>query len=185
MPRKDIKKETKQEKKTATVDELNHQLAEKDTIIQDYTNHLKRLQADFENYMKRAEKDRLSFLQFSTEKLITKLLIILDDFERALDHMKHTQPPEDVLRGVDMIFTEFHKILLNEGVRPIEAQGKKFDPYYHEVIAYECTDDCPENTVIQELQKGYLLNDRVLRYAKVKISKPKKQKTETTEGEKK
>lgn len=175
---------TQDTKKEPTVAELQQQLAEKDKVIEDYTNHLKRLQADFENYVKRSDKERIEVIKFANEKLVMKLLIILDDFERSLEQMKKTQTQQEVIHGVDIVFKEFHKILEAEGLKPIIAKGKPFDPYQHEVVTCVSKDDCPENTVIDEVQKGYLFGDHPLRYAKVIVTKPtkKKQTTETKGG---
>lgn len=174
---KDVKKETNE------LEQLKKQLAEKEKIIQDYTNHLKRLQAEFENYIKRTDKERCDLQEFVKQKLILKLLIIVDQFRSALEQLKqHQQVPEEFTKGVEMIFNNFHKVIEEEGVREIVCKGKALDPYKHEVMLQINTDEYPENTIVDELQKGYMFNDKVLRYAKVSISKPKNNKQNNTEG---
>jgi len=103
---------------------------------------------------------------------VIELLNILDDLERAVDlaESKHQDLPA-FLKGVEMILAHLYEMLKEYGVRPIEAQGKSFDPNLHEALMQVEDKDRPENTVIEELQKGYLLNDRVIRTAKVKVSK--------------
>lgn len=174
---KELNKENKDKKEQSANVEIDltdfkKQLAEKDAIIVDYTNHLKRLQAEFENYVKRIEKDRAELIHFAGEKIILKLLIVVDDFERAIEQMKKTSAPQQFVDGIEMVSKEFHKVLSAEGLQGIEAKGKKFDPYLHEVVTCVCRDDCAENTIVEEVQKGYLLGSRAIRYSKVIISKP-------------
>ena len=135
-------------------------------IIEDYTNMLKRLQADFENYVKRAEKEKQEFVNYSNHKLIAKLLNIVDDFEKALDIINNNGG--EVADGVEMIYNQFFKVLEDEGVKPIESVGQKLDPFKHDVIDITTG---KEDVVIEELQRGYMLKDKVLRAAKVRISK--------------
>ena len=182
MEQKQQKENKETKKETNELEQLKKQLAEKETTIQDYANHLKRLQAEFENYIKRTDKERCDLQDFVKQKLVLKLLIIIDQFRSALEQLKqHQQVPEEFTKGVEMIFNNFHKIIEEEGVREIACKGKALDPYKHEVILQVNTDDYPENTIVDELQKGYMLNDKVLRYAKVSISKPKKNNNDKNE----
>jgi len=125
-----------------------------------YLEQLQRLQAEFDNYVKRTDKERGEVIKMASEGLITQLLLVLDNFELALEHN------ED--KGVNMIYSELYSILEKEGVKPIKAVGK-FDPKYHEVLIQEAGDE--NDVIIAELQKGYMLGDKVIRAAKVKISK--------------
>ena len=168
---------------------VQKQLAEKDALIQEYTNQLKRLQAEFENYMKRQEKERHEFVQFATEKLISKLLVIIDSFEHAVEHLKKIAAQHDIVSGIEMVAKEFTKILEGEGLKQIHAKGNKFDPYSHEVVTCVHKNDCQEDTVVEEVQKGYKLGNKTIRYAKVIISKQKqnkeqKQQTPENRGDK-
>ncbi len=160
---------TKQEKEEPSeLDKLKAELAKKEAQVADYTDHLKRLQAEFENYCKRVEKERKDFAGVASEKLIVKLLLVIDDFERALATLKSV--PEEARKGIEMIFKNLHKILHEERVEPIKAVGQKLDPYKHEVLL-QAESDQPDDIIIEELQKGYTMNGKVIRYAKVKISK--------------
>jgi molecular chaperone GrpE len=138
-----------------------------------------RLQADFENTRKRLEKEKLDYLKFANEGLIAELLIVLDDLERAVDlaETKH-QDLSAFLKGVEMILAHLYEMLKDYGVKPIEAQGKLFDPNLHEALMQAEDNEKPEHTVIEEMQKGYFLNDRVIRTAKVKVSKISPQSTD-------
>lgn len=138
----------------------------------EYWDRLLRFQADFENIRRRTEKERQEFVKFANEEIILELLNVLDDLERtvALAESQH-QDVSTFLKGVEMILAHLYEMLKKHNVKPIEAKGKPFDPNYHEALMQAEDAEAPENTIIEELQKGYLLNDRVVRTAKVKVSK--------------
>ena len=143
----------------------------------EYRDKLLRLQADFENIRKRLEREKQEFIRFANEGLIVDLLNVVDDLERTLElaQDKH-EDFSAFLKGIEMILAHLYDLLKKNGLSAIEAKGKTFDPDYHEALLKVDTDDVDENTVIEELQKGYLLNNRVIRTAKVKVSQ--KQKSE-------
>lgn len=153
------------------IDSLKKELTDKQKLIDDYSDHLKRLQAEFENYSKRVEKEKKDFQIFAAQKLILELLVIVDEFRFALLNFDKNKIPKEFYDGVQMIFDNLHKMLEKEGVKEIEAKGKAFNPYEHEAIMQSHIDTLPDNIVVEELQKGYLLKDKVLRYAKVSINK--------------
>jgi molecular chaperone GrpE len=138
----------------------------------EHWDRLLRQQADFDNTRKRLDKEKQDFVRFANEELIFELLTVLDDLERTvgLAQEKH----EDLsafLKGVEMILAHLYDLLKKFGVKPIEAEGKIFDPHFHEALMQVENKDLPEHTVVEELQKGYLLNDRVIRTTKAKVSK--------------
>lgn len=147
-------------------------LKEEAAKAEEYRDKSLRLQADFENIRKRLQREKEEFLKFANEGLILELLNILDDLERAvnLTEARHQDLPS-FLKGVEMILAHLYEMLKKNGVKSIEAKGKLFDPHLHEALTQVEDKEQPENTVIEELQKGYLLNDRVIRTAKVKVSK--------------
>ncbi|MFA6349638.1 MAG: nucleotide exchange factor GrpE [Candidatus Omnitrophota bacterium] len=131
-----------------------------------------RMQADLENNRKRMEKDKQDFVKFANEGIIVELLNILDDLERAVSLAESKQEDLPVfLKGVEMILAHLYDMLKEYGVKPIEAEGKIFDPNFHEALMQVDDDAKPEHTIVEELQKGYLMNDRVIRTTKVKVSK--------------
>ena len=142
------------------------ELCEKDKKIEELTDTLKRLQAEFENFKKRCEKDRIEFAKYAQAGIINDILPVVDSFELAL---KHSGEKEKFVEGTKMIFAQLYSILESAGVKPIKSAGEKFDPYRHEVLIKEASDK-PEGTVLEEFQKGYMLNEKVLRFSKVKIS---------------
>lgn len=135
-------------------------------VIEEYTNHLKRLQADFENYIKRVDKEKEELINHATHKLVLKLLTIVDDFESALNVIKKEKNKE-IVNGVEMIFNKLNNVLKEEGVKSIDTKGK-FDPYKHEAIDFAEGED---GIILEELQRGYMLNENVIRPSKVKIAK--------------
>ncbi|RLJ02625.1 MAG: nucleotide exchange factor GrpE [Candidatus Aenigmatarchaeota archaeon] len=157
---KKTKKELELENK-----ELKKELSEKTKLAETYLDQLKYLQADFDNYKKIVLRERENFVKQANENLIKELLTILDEFERSFVLIKN----KDDLRGLELIYKNFLKILEKFGLKKIEAVGKKFDPYYHEVLLKEKSDK-DEGIILEEFQSGYLLNGKVIRHSKVKIS---------------
>jgi molecular chaperone GrpE len=130
--------------------------------------------ADFENYKKRALKDKEDHLKFSQAGLLQEVLVVADNLERALAALPADDKDKGLLslkQGVDLTLKQFNSILAKYNVTKIKAKGEKFDPRMHEVMFQEETTEFPDGTVLDELQSGYLLHDRVLRPAMVKIAK--------------
>ena len=131
-----------------------------------------RNQADLENTRKRIDREKQEFIKFANEGLILDLLNVLDDLERTVDLAQTGK--EDLsafVKGVEMILAHLYEMLKNHGVKPIEAEGKIFDPNFHEALMQVENKELPEHTIIEVLQKGYLIHGRILRTAKVKVSK--------------
>ena len=147
------------------LDKTKQELEKVQAQLEEYTDTLKRLQAEFENYMKRVERERDTMVKCASETVLKKLLSVVDDMDRALQTMKGEEDKE----GMAMIYSNLKKLLEEEGIRPIKAVGEKFDPYKHEVILKVESEE-PEDIVVEELQKGYMLKDKVIRTSKVKIS---------------
>ncbi|HET6380886.1 MAG TPA: nucleotide exchange factor GrpE [candidate division Zixibacteria bacterium] len=160
---------------TALVEQLQKDLDEAHRRAQDNLQSWQRSAADFANYKRRMEEERDTVVRFANAALIGKLLGVLDDFDRALENV----PPEahDAwIEGVKLVERKLRGVLEAEGVKPIEAVGQPFDPNLHEAVVHEETADHPDNQVIGELQKGYLLHDRLLRPALVRVANnPKEQ----------
>lgn len=153
----------KTEEKTEEEDKIT-QLEE---TLQQYKDKIQRIQADFENYKKRSEKERTEFVKYANEGLILKVLEAYEDLERALD----VKEDKNLREGVELIYKKMTKILEDEGVEEIETKNQKFDPYKHEALLTENNDDYENNEIIEDLQKGYTLNSKVIRYSKVKVCK--------------
>ena len=138
----------------------------------DIQDKLMRSQADFENMRKRLEREKQDFIKYANEGIVLELLNVLDDLERVINLAEDKH--EDLsafLKGVEMILVHLYELLKTHGVKPVEAEGKDFDPNYHEALMQVENKDLPENTIVEVLQKGYLMYERVIRTAKVKVSK--------------
>ena len=143
---------------------------------EDYLTRLKYMQADFENIKKRFERDTEQIRSYCSERIVTQLLDVVDELELAIKVAKSADAPQKTLiEGVEMTLKKLRKVLEQEGVSPIECTvGKVFDPCCHDAIAAETRDDVAECTVIEEIRKGYLLRDKVLRPTIVRVAKPSK-----------
>jgi len=173
-----MKKDTKNDQKPETnssMEELKTNLENKEKILQDYVNTLQRLQADFDNYTKRVHKEREEVQKYASAKLAIKLLNILDDFERTLKLVEKTND-KSLIQGIEMMQKQIKKILEDEGIKPIQAIGTKFDPFKHEIV--DLQNGKEDDTVIEEIQKGYAMHDKVLRTSKVIVSKKEENKEE-------
>jgi molecular chaperone GrpE len=135
-------------------------------------DRLLRKQAEFENYKKRIDRERSEFAQFASAELIKELLNALDSFELALRNAAaEAKGSENMLRGFELIHKQLQDTLTRFGLKPIEAKGQTFDPNFHQAVSTRAADEVEENTVIEEMRKGYLLNGRLLRPAMVTVSK--------------
>ncbi len=134
-------------------------------------DRLLRLQAEFDNYRKRLARERADYLKFAAESVLVDMLPVLDNLERAIAAAQAASAPAALLDGIEMTARLFRSALEKHGVKPIEAVGKPFDPSVHQAVAQVETSG-PENIVVDEIQKGYLLEGRVLRAAMVRVSRP-------------
>jgi molecular chaperone GrpE len=131
-----------------------------------------RLAADFENYKRRTRQELADRTQYANEELVLKLLPILDNFRRALEHAP-ANLDRSWFEGIKLVARQFEDVLQAQGVSHIPAVGEKFDPSQHEAIAQEETDEHEEGTVVEEMQPGYRLHNRVLRPTLVKVAQPR------------
>jgi molecular chaperone GrpE len=137
--------------------------------VEEYKTLAMYLRADLDNYKKRAAREREDFVKYANEPLILELIDVYENLERALANARKTD--ESMARGIDMIYSGMKATLEKHGLKPIKTVGEKFDPYLHEAVMQEVDNDHGEDTVLEELQRGYTLNLKVIRYAKVKVSK--------------
>ena len=142
------------------------------TVEESLTGDLQRLAADFSNYRKRNEAERTEFAKFAKADLITKLLDVLDGYDRALASVPEDMKGQPWVEGMWLVERKLRQILDAEGLEPVDSLGKPFDPYVHEAVAHVESDE-PEGTVIAEHQKAYRLHDRVIRPALVSVAKAK------------
>lgn len=159
--------------KKITVRESDYRTLQQE--LKEYRDKYLRIYAEFENARKRMEREKFEFIKYAHEGLIEEFLAILDDLERSVEAARaNHQDYAAFLKGVEMVMAHIYEMLKKNNVQPIEAAGKKFDPHLHEALLQEEADACDEGTVIAELQKGYMLGDRVVRTSKVKVATSKK-----------
>ena len=138
----------------------------------DYYDRWMRKAAEFDNYRKRIERERREQADRAVGDLLQELLLVVDDFDRALETMPVDAPGADARRkGVELIHAKLHDVLKKRGVRPIEALGADFDPNVHQAVMHEASPGHRDGEVIGELAKGYMMGDRLLRPAMVKVAK--------------
>ncbi|MGB8648994.1 MAG: nucleotide exchange factor GrpE [Anaerolineae bacterium] len=150
---------------------LEQQLDEERKKSAEYADNWRRSAAEFSNYKRRVDKEKTEYSQYANAVLLAKLLEVMDGFDaafRVIPEKFHTEP---WVEGIRLTEQKLRRVLESEGVKPIEAQGKDFDPNYHEAMYYEPTPGEPEGRVIGEFQRGYTLGDRVLRPSRVKVAK--------------
>jgi len=166
-------KEPREEKKELTPQEkLAEQLSEKTREAAENYDKWLRSMAEFDNFKKRTQKEKADLMKFSNETLLRSILPILDNLERAIDHGKGTQENTSLLEGLEITLRQFLNTLERFGVKPLSARGEVFDPEKHEAVSQQESDQEP-NRVISEIEKGYSYHDRLLRPARVIVSKEK------------
>jgi molecular chaperone GrpE len=149
---------------------LERQLEEQRKLADEQYQRYLRTQADFDNFRRRSRQEKEDFAKYASGKLIEQLLPIVDNFERALSASKDNKDYEALQKGVDMIYRQLDQVLVQEGLQPIESVGQPFNPEYHQAIMQVESDEHEEGIVLEEMQKGYKLKDKVLRVAMVKVS---------------
>jgi molecular chaperone GrpE len=162
----------KEKKKSSAIDELKSKLEEKEREAKENYDRFLRNAAELENYKKRSARQMDEFRKYANESLIMELLTVVDNLERAIQSSHDDENSNaGVVAGVQMTLNEILKILDKFGVKPIDSLEQIFDPAFHQAVMQAEASDFPAKTVIEELQKGYLIHDRLLRPAMVVVSK--------------
>ena len=141
----------------------------KDEKIQELTDRLQRLMAEFDNYRKRTEKEKLAQYDFGVSSTVAKILPVVDSFDRGLATMKESDPENPVVAGMDLIYKQLDKALEEIGVQPMDAEGKPFDPNFHNAVMQVENDELESGTVAAELIKGYTYKGKIVRPATVSV----------------
>ena len=153
--------------KNEEIKKLQKALEKSEGETQEYIALSQRLQADFENFKKIQDKRNKDLVKFANEKVIKDFLDCYEDFGRALE----TEKDEDLRKGIELIYNKFSDVLEKEGVSEIPAKGEKFDLNKHEALMVQKSDDVENGYIIDELMKGYMYKDKVLKYSKVIVCK--------------
>jgi len=157
--------------------ELQAKLEAKEKEAEDTYDRLLRISAEFDNYKKRSSREMVEYRKFANQSLIKEMLSVIDNLELAMNSTNvHKAIDKDLLQGLEMTYKEILKVFEKFNVKPIDACGQPFDPTFHEAVMQEETNDSPKNTVVNELQRGYMIHDRLLRPSMVVVAKPKENK---------
>jgi molecular chaperone GrpE len=174
-----------EETESAELAELRKKAAELEDTVAQLKDQLLRLAAEFDNYKKRTEAETISVIRFANEDLLVKLLPVVDDLDRSFkalgkagddadspDAAIPVAPPREAafVGGIELIHAKLKKILEQVGLKPFDSVGKPFDPELHDALLQVTREDLPHHTVIEEIEKGYELNDKVVRHARVIVS---------------
>jgi molecular chaperone GrpE len=154
------------------IEKLSIELEQKKQEAEEANDKYRRTYADFENYRKRMQRDQAEFRKYANEQMALELLTVLDHLSLALKHANEGGSSGDALQqGVEMVYKQFRDVLEKFGITPFKAEGEPFDPAMHEAMMQVETSDVPENRVVQVFQDGYLYHEKILRHAKVGVSK--------------
>ncbi|MCE5199825.1 MAG: nucleotide exchange factor GrpE [Armatimonadota bacterium] len=164
--------EAEQETVNADMEALQAELNKLQAGLEETHNRYLRTLADFDNFRKRQRDETARACDYARESLISNLLPILDNFERSIRAAEDKHNYEALVEGVELTLRQLRDMLTKEGVEPIEAVGQEFNPEVHEALMRVSTDEYPENTIIDELEKGYTLNGKVIRPARVRVAMP-------------
>ena len=164
-------KEVDKSEEKSPEEELKDLLEAKEKEAAENYDRLLRAQAEFENYKKRMEREKADTIKFCNEEIVRELLPVIDNLEMALEHGQNSHNSKSLIEGVEMVFNELLKSMEKFGVTSFSSVGEPFDPNCHEAMMQIETDEYDENSVVSEFQKGYYLNERLLRPAKVTVSK--------------
>jgi len=163
-------KEEVQENTEELVEEAQEpSISELEEKIKSLQDTLLRKVAEFENYKRRTENDQLNLLKYAAESFILKILPVYDDLGRSVSHIDESN--QDSLKdGIKLVFDKFTKILDDQGIEKLETEGKEFDVEYHEALMQQPSKDVPHNTILNEVEAGYVYKDKVIKHAKVVVS---------------
>jgi molecular chaperone GrpE len=156
------------------IKELEEKLTNSETEAKQNYDRFLRVSAEFDNYKKRSAREMSEFRKYANESLISELLTVVDNIERAICTSSSDDKANScIIEGVSLTLKEILRVFDNFGVKPIESLNKTFDPNFHQAVMQEESEEHPDNTVIAELQKGYMIHDRLLRPSMVVVSKSK------------
>lgn len=155
------------------VNDLEARIEAKDKELKETYDRLLRVTAEYENYKKRMAREMDDFRKYANQSLLKEMLSVVDHIELALQAASDASPDKCLAEGLNLTLKELSRILEKFNVKPIDAVGKPFNPEFHEAILRETSEEVPETTVVREMQKGYMINQRLLRPSLVVVAVPK------------
>ncbi len=159
--------ETKEKSETEKADE---KISELETQIKELEDKFLRKVAEFENYKRRAENDQFNLITYGAESFIVKLLPVIDDLERSLQHIDTANDSESIKKGIKLVYEKLVKVLEEQGVKKMESVGKPFNVDYHDALMQRKDENVEAHTVLEEIEPGYIYREKVIRHAKVIVS---------------
>lgn len=165
---KSEEKEEKQEQKQLELAEAK--IAELEKQVKEWNDKFLRKAAEFENYKRRSENDQFNLINYAAESFITKLLPVVDDFERSMEHIDDIDSNKSVKDGIKLVYEKLLKLLNEQGVKKMQTKGEPFNVDFHDALMQRKDDSVPPHTVLEEIEPGYLYRDKVIRHAKVIVS---------------
>jgi len=151
-------------------EQADTKIAELEKQVKEWQDKLLRKAAEFENYKRRTENDQFNLINYAAESFIIKLLPIVDDFERSMDHIDDIENNKSVKDGIKLVYEKLQKLLIEQGVKKIQTKGEPFNVDYHDALMQRKDNSVPPHTVLEEVESGYIYRDKVIRHAKVIVS---------------
>jgi molecular chaperone GrpE len=152
------------------LDQSDSKIADLENQVKDLQDKLLRKAAEFENYKRRTENDQFNLINYAAESFIIKLLPIVDDFQRSMDHIDDLDISKSVKDGIKLVHEKLQKLLNEQGVKKMETKGEPFNVEFHDALMQKKDDSVPPHTVVEEIEPGYLYREKVIRHAKVIVS---------------
>ena len=152
------------------IDETEEKISELEAQVKEWLDKFLRKAAEFENYKRRTENDQFNLINYAAETFITKLLPVVDDFERSMQHIDDDNSIDAVKEGIKLVYEKFLKVLDEQGVKKMKVKGETFNVDYHDALMQRKDDSVSPHTVLEEIEKGYLYKDKVIKHAKVIVS---------------
>ena len=165
-----VAEEPETEKEKGSFFKKKEKKDKKDEKIEELTDRVRRQMAEFDNFRKRTEKEKTQMFETGAKSIVEKILPVVDNFERGLAAVTEEEKGSPFVEGMEKIYKQMMTMLEEAGVKPIEAVGQEFDPNFHQALMMEAVEGVEPNHVTEVLQKGYMLKDRILRAAMVKVS---------------
>lgn len=159
-----------EEIKAELPENAENKITELEAQVKEWQDKLLRKAAEFENYKRRSENDQFNLINYAAESFILKLLPLVDDFERSLQHINEIHNIDAVKAGIKLVYEKLLKVLDEQGVKKMKSKGEPFNVEYHDALMQRKDDSVPPHTVLEEIETGYLYRDKVIRHAKVIVS---------------
>lgn len=171
--------ETVEQNEEKLIDKTEEKITELEAQVKEWHDKFLRKAAEFENYKRRTENDQFNLINYAAESFITKLLPVIDDFERSLQHIDDDNSIDAVKEGIKLVYEKLLKVLDEQGVKKMKVKGEPFNVDYHDALMQQKDDSVPPHTILEEIEKGYLYRDKIIRHAKVIVS----EETSSDEGQ--